>query len=124
MTFMFRPNRLPVYDDRSILGEIKRVIINYFHGACPTKKEFDKYSMVKSWAIRKRFGSWAQAVRRAGFEYKGRNYENLDLRREKYTRELMVADLERVKRLNAGRYFSQAYYIDNGGKYSVCRLSR
>lgn len=94
---VFRPNRLASNDEDSILAEIKRVIVQHFNGNPPPREEFDKFSMVKSWAIRKRFGSWANGIQKAGFEYRGKNYEGVDLRREKYSEELMIADLQRIK---------------------------
>lgn len=121
---VFRPNRLASYDEDSILVEIKRVIAQHFNGNPPAKEEFDKFSMVKSWAIRKRFGSWANGIQKAGFEYHGKNYEEIDLRREKYSEELMIADLQRIKELNGSQYFSQEFYHLNGGKYSVKTLKK
>ena len=121
---VFRPNRLANYDEDSILIEIKRVIAQHFNGNPPAKEEFDKFSMVKSWAIRKRFGSWANGIQKAGFEYHGKNYKGIDLRREKYSEELMIADLQQIKELSGGQYFSQELYRLNGGKYSVKTLKK
>lgn len=122
MATVFRPNRLATYDDQSILAEIQRVVGEHFHGTPPAIDEFKKHSMVSGWVIRKRFGSWANAVQKAGFDYQGKNYEGIDLRRVNYTEELMIADLQRVKELNGGQYFSHATYRANGGKYSVKAL--
>ncbi len=124
MSTVFRPNRLLSYDDSSILTEIRRVITEHFQGKPPPKKEFDRFSMVKSWAIRKHFGSWANAIQKAGFEYQGTNYEHIDLRRAKYSEDQMLADLHRLKDLNGGRYFSQSFYMANGGRYSVKTLKK
>jgi len=124
MATVFRPNRLATYDDDSILAEIQRVIRQHFQGVPPPIEEFDTHSMVSGWVIRKSFGSWASAIRQAGFDYQGKNYEGIDLRRLNYTEELMIADLQRIKELNVGQYFSHATYRANGGKYSVKALKR
>ena len=124
MPTVFRPNRLASYDEDSILAEIKRVIAQHFNGSPPSKEEFDKFSMVKSWAIRKRFGSWTNGIQKAGFEHRGKNYDGVNLRREKYSEELMISDLQRIKELNGSQYFSQEFYRVNGGKYSVKTLKK
>jgi hypothetical protein len=124
MSTAYRPNRLSSYDESSILTEIKRVIVEHFQGKPLSCEEFERFSMVKGVTIRKRFGSWANAIRKAGFEYQGTDYEHLDLTRARYSEDQMLADLQRVKDLNGGRYFSQSFYMANGGKYSVKTLKK
>jgi hypothetical protein len=124
MPTVFRPNRLASYDEDSILAEISRVINDHFHGKPPGIEEFEKLSLVKGNAIRRHFGSWGQAVQKAGFDYKGKNYENIDLRRPRFNKELMIADLQRVKQLNGGKYFSRSFYRENGGQYSADTLKK
>jgi hypothetical protein len=63
----------------------------------PPQDEFDKVSMVSSQSIRKHFSSWAKAIERAGFEYRGKNYEELDLGKERYSEECMISGLQRVQ---------------------------
>lgn len=121
---IFRPNRLASYDEDSILAEIKHVITQHFQGNPPPKDEFDKFSKVSSQSIRKRFGSWANGIRKAGFEYHSKGNEGVDLRREKYSEELMISDLQRIKELSGGQYFSQEFYHVNSGKYSVKTLKK
>lgn len=124
MPIAFRPMRLPSYDEESVLAEIKRIVTQHFGGTVPRKEEFDRFSMVKSQTIRSRFGSWANAIRKAGFDYHGKSYEGKDLRRANYSEELMVADLQRIKELNCGQYFSQEFYKTKGGRYSVRTLTK
>jgi len=120
----FRPNRLTNYDEDSILAEIRRVITQHFDGQPPSSKDFNKFSMVKGWLIRQRFGSYANGIEKAGFKYVGKNWDGVDLRREKYSEELMIADLQRVKNLNSNHYFSQNFYQANGGQYSHKTLKK
>jgi hypothetical protein len=124
MQARFEPNRLTSYDEASILSEIRRVVQSYFDGRVPRKADFDRHSRVKSWAIRRRFGSWANAIQRAGFAYEGVNYAGTDLRRSKFVKAEMVRDLQRVKDLNEGYYFTQAYYQRHGGRYAVKTLKK
>jgi hypothetical protein len=124
MATVFRPHRLHSYDEGSILAEIKRVITQHFGGIPPRIEDFDKVSLVRSSSLRRHFGTWANAIRKAGFDYHGKNYEEMDLRRANYSEELMVSDLQRVKEMNGGQYFSQDYYLRNGGRYSVNTLKK
>lgn len=121
---IFRPNRLIRYDEASIVAEIQRVVTTHFAGKPPTKENFDKHSRVKSWLIRKRFGSWAEGIRRAGYAWDGKNYDQIDLRSHRYTKLLMISDLQNIKNTNGGQYFSQEFYKSNGGKYSVKTLKK
>lgn len=105
---VFEPERLAEYSDEAILSEIKRIAKTNFGGKCPRIVQFDKFSRVHSSTIRKRFGSWAEAMRLAGFSYGRHIYDISDLR----------IDLFRIRDLNGGRYFSQSFYERNGGKYS------
>jgi len=118
MSNVFRPNRPVSYDDDSILAEIRRVINEHFQGKPPSSNKFDKFSSVKIGAIRRHFGSWGNAVQKAGFEYKGKINEHTYPRREKYTEDQLIADLQRTKELHGGQYFTQAFYKANNGIYS------
>lgn len=69
MNNIFRPKRLTSYDNESIINEIKRVLSKHFSNRVPSMKDFNKYSMVFSGTIAKRFGSWANAMEKAGFKY-------------------------------------------------------
>lgn len=119
MSNVFTPNRPVSYDDDSILAEIRRVINEHFQGEPPSSNKFDKFSLVKGGAIRRHFGSWGNAVKKAGFEYKGKINEHTYPRREKYTEDQLIADLQRIKELHGGQYFTQAFYKANNGIYSV-----
>jgi hypothetical protein len=62
----YQPSRLTSYDKESILTEIRRVVLAHFGGRRPRRDQFDKHSRVKSWAVRKHFGSWSAALQAAG----------------------------------------------------------
>jgi hypothetical protein len=123
---IFRPNRLANVNEESILSEIKRVINQHFQGKLPRQKEFEKFSLVKSRTICKFFGSWGEAIKKAGFEYKRKIYEFsiIDHHKCKFTKEQMIADLERIKQLNGGKFFSRPFYQANGGKYCTKTLKK
>lgn len=124
MTAKFQPNRLASYDEDSILDEIRRVITHHFHGTPPPKAEFERFARVKGWVIKKRFGSWANAIMKAGFNYTGTNYADMDLHRDKFSKERMTDDLNRVRHLNDGEYFTYDYYKKHKGAYSIKTLKK
>ena len=82
----FQPTRLPTYTREALLVEIKRVVGRHFAGLCPTHKDFNKLSRVHSATVVKQFGSWADAMRSAGFEYS----------RSRVRRTKSVSDLQRI----------------------------
>jgi len=119
MSTIFQPNRLANYDDESIISEIRRVINEYFQGKAPREDEFEKYSLVKGSTIRRKFGSWTEALQKSGFDYKSKNYID-----PKTAKEPMMSELQRVKELNGDKYFTRLFYEANGGKYSGKTLQK
>lgn len=103
----YSPTRLTRYDDESIIAEIKRVISECFSGGTPTTSEFNKYSRVKAVTIRKRFGSWENAVIKAGFEYDSNRTNKSEL----------ISDLKRILEKNNNVYFTLEFY-EKHGRYS------
>lgn len=124
MTKTFSPKRLRSYDKNSVIKEIQRVITEHFNKIPPPKIEFEKYSKVKGWFLKKMFGSYANAMNEAGFNYAGTNYENIILTREKFTKEKMIEDLSKIKGLNNGNYFTAGFYKKHGGVYAIKTLKK
>ena len=120
----FEPSRLAEYTDDNILDEIKRVINKKFYGKVPSIDIFDQYSRVKSQTIHKRFGSWGNALKKAGYHYTGVDYTNIDLSRDKYDKSKMIEDLKRVMHLNNGEYFTYDFYKIHNGAYSIKTLKK
>lgn len=114
MNNIFRPKRLTSYDNESLINEIKRVLSKHFSNRVPSMKDFNKYSMVFSGTIAKRFGSWANAMEKAGFKYD----------KSPLIISEMMKDLKRMKDLNHGEYFTQDFYTKNKGKYSIETLKK
>lgn len=114
MNSTFKPNRLTSYTNEAIITEIKRVASKYFGGKCPKTTEFNKYGRVKVNTVIRRFGSWPNAMREAGFKYERRIIDTSDL----------IQDLKKIKNLNEGKYFTQDFYINNAGKYSPETLKK
>lgn len=106
---IFQPKRLTSYDDDSIINEVKRVVSKYFNGKIPSKRSFDKYSMVSSGTVATRFGSWFTAMRKAGFILE---------KTKSFEPSRMIEDLKRVGNLTQGKVFSQEFYRNNGGLYT------
>lgn len=115
MNNTFRPKRLTSYDDNSIINEIKRVVSKYFGDKTPTVRDFSKHSMIHYQTIIERFGSWANAMGKAGFKY--RDSRSIDSQR-------LIEDLNITKKLSRGMYFTQDFYKKNGGKYSFTTLKK
>ena len=102
----FEPSRLAKYDREAIIEEMVRVANKYFEGKIPVRREFDRHSRVHWDTLRRKFGSWEEAWREAGFEYVGSEVKAA----------AVVADLKRVQQIRDG-YFSYASYRERGGLY-------
>ena len=63
----FELNRLLSYDDEAILAELRRVAA-LVDSPFLTKTVFDRHSKVHSSTVRKRFGTWQEALAKAGLE--------------------------------------------------------
>lgn len=61
----FAPNRLPDYNDESLIDELRRVA-NVVGGSRLTRAQFKEEGRVGLTTLRRRFGSWQQALDRAG----------------------------------------------------------
>lgn len=107
MSNTFQPNRLPKYDEGSLINELKRVISKYFENRPPQLKDFNKYSMVSQTTIFKYFGTWENALIKAGY---------------KTIEEEMREDLKTISNLNQGKFFTYDYYKGQGGKFALERL--
>lgn len=114
MSNIFRPKRLTSYDNESIINEIKRVLSKHFENRVPAMKDFGKYSMVSLRTIAEHFGSWRNAMEKAGFKYDNAPFLVSE----------MIKDLKRIKDLSQGKYFTQDFYVKNKGKYSIGRLKK
>jgi preprotein translocase subunit Sss1 len=108
----FEPSRLVSFDRGTFLAEIKRVLQKLGAGRAPTHKEFNKISRVHSATIVKYFGTWEAAMRAAGVDYTRSRVLMSDLEN----------DLRRVLAAADGKYFTQEFYIQAGGQYSVKTL--
>lgn len=62
---MFELKTLTDYSDESVLAEIRRIASD-FKGKKLTRKEFDRISRVHSSTLGRRFGSWTNALDKAG----------------------------------------------------------
>jgi hypothetical protein len=110
----FQPKRLASYSDHDLINEIKRVAQTFFNDRCIKREEFDRHSRVHSSTVRKRFGSWTNAMQKAGY-----------LRRSERTAvEDLKHDLLRMKQLSKGNYFTQQFYEENGGRFHPRTLMR
>lgn len=61
----FELNRLPTYDDKTVIAEIHRVA-DLLKSKALSRRQFDKHCKVSSsWLVR-RFGSWEAALFKLG----------------------------------------------------------
>ncbi len=114
----FQPARLPTYTREALLVEIRRVVGGHFAGLCPTHKDFNKFSRVHSATVVKEFGSWANAMRSAGFEY-----SRSQVRRTKSVSALqrispdqLLRELKTIANKHKGKVFQYQDYRRLGGK--------
>ena len=110
-TVRFEPKTLTSYTDNDIVDEIKRVV-GTFDGEIPNSTQFKRISRVSLQSISRRFGSYAEALKKAGFTYTKRSYS---VSRRKYTREQILSNLQEVLRRADGYAFSLKFYTENGG---------
>jgi predicted transcriptional regulator len=98
--------------DESVLEEIRRVAA-LSSGVRLTKRVFDSHARIKSSAVERRFGSWAEATRRAGLS------DALPI----YTEDAIVGDIQRVSALSHEDSFTLAVYSKHG-QYSGSLIKR
>jgi len=102
----FKPKRLAGYSEADILQEIKRVILEEYGGVVPTRQEFARVARLHPITVTVKFGSYEDAVRKAGFTYT-----------EKYSIEQVKSNLCEVLKRADGYYFTYEFYRKNGGGY-------
>ena len=110
----FEPNKLLKYDRASIIKEIQRVYSKFFNGKLMSAQKFNKHSRVHSGTVITQFGSWLSAMQLAGI------YSDETTLEKNHSIPLseIKKDIERVILFNRGKYFTLAFYKQNGGKYS------
>lgn len=104
----FKPKRLAGYTKADIIQEIKRVVLEEYGGIIPTRKEFARVARLHPITVTVKFGSYEEAVRKAGFIYI-----------EKYSIEQVKSNLCEVLKRADGYYFTYDFYKKNGGSYNV-----
>lgn len=114
----FLPNRLPTYTRETLLAEVKRVVIAHFAGICPGHKEFNRFSRVHSATVAKEFGSWANAMRSAGFEYSRSHDKRVEPLSEplQITADQLLSELRTIAKKHDGIVFLYDDYRKLGGK--------
>jgi hypothetical protein len=114
----FTPTRLTDYSRDALLAEIKRVINGHFAGLCATHKDFNKFSRVHSATVAKVFGSWANAMRSAGFEYSRYPDKCVETLSEplQITADQLLSELRAIAKKHDGIVFLYDDYKKLGGK--------
>jgi 5-methylcytosine-specific restriction endonuclease McrA len=114
----FKPNRLPVYTRQALLAEIKRVVAAHFAGLCPTHRQFNQFSRVHSATVAKEFGSWAEAMQAAGFEYSRSRARPTEIEGDSrnITPDLLMKELKSIAHKHNARVFQYEDYRRLGGK--------
>jgi len=96
----FQPKRLTGYSESDLIQEIRRVV-QECGGVIPSRKEFACIARIHPTTITIKFGSYPQAIRKAGFDYT-----------EKYTAEQVKANLSEVLKRANGYCFSQDFFSE------------
>jgi hypothetical protein len=112
----FKPNRLPSYSEADLIREIIRVVRVEYQGKVPNTTQFEKRARVSLTSIYRIFGSYPNALAKAGFSYKTRTYS---VTRRKLTPEAVNSSLREVLKKSNGNYFTYQFYRTNGGAYAV-----
>jgi Homing endonuclease associated repeat/HNH endonuclease len=84
---MFELKTLTDYSDESLLAEMRRVVVE-FKGDRLTRELFDTLSRVHSTTLSRRFGSWTDALDRAGIS------TDIAPRPRRVTREMLLGEIE------------------------------
>lgn len=99
--------------DEALLNEIRRVA-----ALTPNRRldieAFNSHSRISSSAIGRRFGSWSEAVRRAG----------LPDALPKFSDDAIIDDLRRISGAFAEEAFTNSFYLMHGGRYSSSIFKR
>ncbi|MDO8630614.1 MAG: HNH endonuclease [Phycisphaerales bacterium] len=107
----FIPDRLTGYSQSEIIAEIRRVVLEEFGGIVPSRDHFEKLARVSRVTIAKRFGTYREGLRQAGFTAHKPNPRPI------FTAEQVKTNLLEVLNRAKGYYFTQDYYRKNGGAY-------
>lgn len=107
----FEPNKLLDYNKDSIIEEIKRVYLKFFDNRHMSKKEFNFHSRVSDSTVVRHFGTWENALQLASIPSFPKT------RKPKHDYAEIKSDLNRIKELNHGKYFTYSFYKESGGKY-------
>lgn len=112
----FQPARLRTYTREALLAEIKRVVGRHFAGLRPTHKDFNRFSRVHSATVVKEFGSWADAMRSAGFESSRATVKRIESGSDpqQITPDLLLSELKTIANKHEGGYFSMKTTEDLG----------
>ncbi len=99
--------------DEELLREIQRVA-----AMMPNRRldieAFNSHSRISSSAIGRRFGSWSEAIRRAG----------LPDALPEYSDAAIIDDLRRVSKSFSEEPFTNSFYLTHGGRYSKSIFQR
>jgi hypothetical protein len=101
----FELNRPIDYSNEALLNEIKRVA--NIIGNPLTRKRFDEYSKYSTSVIQKRFGSWRNALIKAGIDESLHFYPN-----GKITKEKIISELQKVSNILGTKCFSQVQFSE------------
>src|SRR5437899_1382997 len=92
----FELKRLLSYDDEALVAELRRVA-GLVNSPFLTKKAFDQHSKVHSSTVRDRFGSWQQALTRAGLDGRStQSPEALRIINRRFSDDELLSELRHV----------------------------
>lgn len=106
----FTPNRPLDYSEPEIIKEIRRVILDECKGNVPSQTRFLKLARISHWTIKTKFGTYAQAIQKAGFVHEDT--------RTRFTPKRVTNNLHELLRRTDGYCFTYRVYRQNGGSYS------
>lgn len=112
-TKRFTPDRLADYSESEIIKEIRRVVREECGGIVPSRDQFERLARVSRVTIAKRFGTYREGIRRAGFAV------HKQLPRPQITAEQVRSNLLEVLERAKGYAFTQDFFCQNGGAYCV-----
>jgi 5-methylcytosine-specific restriction endonuclease McrA len=111
----FELERMAVRDDPSLISEMQRVSNLVLSGPL-TIKAFDKHSKIHSSTLRKRFGSWKNALEKAGLA------DRFDDSNRPRSKEELISEIQQIaERVGISEFTRDRYIAESGAYGSVIR---
>ncbi len=107
-----------VINENAVITEIRRVYFEHFQNSNMTIINYELYSTISVFTIRRVFGSWNNALQQAEIPAFPKITNRKIINNQERVLQI-VTDLNRIKQLNNNQYFTQYFYKQNNGLYNI-----